>query len=129
MTAASFLEVLWAQGFTVSLVGNDRLAVSPASTLHDTQRELLRANKAAILSILSILQSTPEPPEPSEALPSPSNWPELHSAYMAHHWLCPECIGAGQGVQATRRCKAGTALWSDYQPPGHAGRDSKPHAA
>ena len=52
MTAASILEVLWAQGFTVSLVDNDRLAVSPASTLHDTQRELLRVNKAAIVALL-----------------------------------------------------------------------------
>ena len=52
MTAVSILEVLWAQGFTVSLADNDRLAVSPASTLHDTQRELLRANKAAIVTLL-----------------------------------------------------------------------------
>ena len=52
MTAVLILEVLWAQGFTVSLAGNDRLAVSPASTLHDTQRELLRANKAAIVTLL-----------------------------------------------------------------------------
>ena len=52
MTPAVILEVLWAQGFTVSLVDNDRLAVSPASTLHDTQRELLRANKAAIVAAL-----------------------------------------------------------------------------
>ncbi len=52
MTAASILELLWAQGFTVSLAGNDRLAVSPASTLHDSQRELLRANKAEILALL-----------------------------------------------------------------------------
>ena len=58
MTAASILEVLWAQGFTVSLVGNDRLAVSPASTLHDTQRELLRANKAAIVVLLRDAKTT-----------------------------------------------------------------------
>ena len=52
MTPAVILEVLWAQGFTVSLVDNDRLAVSPASTLDDTQRKLLRANKAAIVAAL-----------------------------------------------------------------------------
>lgn len=58
MTAASILEVLWAQGFTVSLVDNDRLAVSPASTLHDTQRELLRANKVEIVALLLYAKAT-----------------------------------------------------------------------
>lgn len=58
MTAASILEVLWAQGFTVSLMDNYRLAVSPASTLHDTQRELLRANKAAIVALLRGAKAT-----------------------------------------------------------------------
>ena len=58
MTAASILEVLWAQGFTVSLVDNDRLAVSPSSKLHDTQRELLRANKAEIVALLGDAKAT-----------------------------------------------------------------------
>ena len=58
MTAASILEVLWAQGFTVSLVDNDRLAVSPSSKLHDTQRALLRANKAEIVALLCDAKAT-----------------------------------------------------------------------
>ena len=58
MTAASILEQLWAQGFTVSLVDDDRLAVSPASTLHDSQRELLRANKAEIVALLCDARAT-----------------------------------------------------------------------
>lgn len=58
MTAASILEQLWAQGFTVSLVNDDRLAVSPASTLHDSQRELLRANKAEIVALLRDAKTT-----------------------------------------------------------------------
>ena len=58
MTAASILEVLWAQGFTVSLLDNDRLAVSPASTLHETQRQLLRANKAEIVALLRDAKTT-----------------------------------------------------------------------
>ena len=58
MTAASTLEVLWAQGFTVTLVGSDRLAVSPDSTLHETQRELLRANKAEIVALLIDAKTT-----------------------------------------------------------------------
>ena len=58
MTSASILEVLWAQGFSVTLVDNDRLAVSPASTLHDSQRELLRANKAAIVALLTDAKTT-----------------------------------------------------------------------
>ena len=58
MTAASILEVFWAQGFTVSLVDNDRLAVSPASTLQESQRELLRANKAEIVTLLRDAKTT-----------------------------------------------------------------------
>ncbi len=58
MTAASILEVLWAQGFSVSLVDNDRLAVSPSSKLHDTQRELVRANKAEIVALLRDAKAT-----------------------------------------------------------------------
>ena len=58
MPAASILEQLWAQGFTVSLVDNDRLAVSPASTLHESQRELLRANKTAIVALLRDAKAT-----------------------------------------------------------------------
>ena len=58
MTAASILEVLWAQGFTVSLVGNDRLAVSPASTLHHVHRELLLVHKAAIVALLIEAKAT-----------------------------------------------------------------------
>lgn len=58
MTAALILEVLWAQGFTVSLVDNERLAVSPSSKLHDTQRELLRANKAEIVALLRDAKAT-----------------------------------------------------------------------
>ena len=52
MTAASILEVLWAEGFTVSLVDNVHLSVRPSSKLHDTQRALLRANKAEIVALL-----------------------------------------------------------------------------
>ena len=58
MTAASILEVLSVQGFTVSLVDNDRLAVSPSSKLHDSQRELLRANKAEIVALLREAKAT-----------------------------------------------------------------------
>lgn len=57
MTPAAILEVLWAQGFTVNLVDGDRLAVSPASTLHDSQRALLRENKAAIVALLTESQA------------------------------------------------------------------------
>ena len=58
MTAESILEVLWAQGFTVSLAGNDRLAVSPASTLHHCHRELLLVHKAAIVTLLRDAKAT-----------------------------------------------------------------------
>ena len=58
MTAASILEVLWAQGFTVSLVDNVHLSVRPSSKLHDTQRELLRVNKAEIVALLRDAKAT-----------------------------------------------------------------------
>lgn len=51
-SAASILEVLWAQGFTVDLGENDVLLVRPARTLHESQRELLRANKPDIVEYL-----------------------------------------------------------------------------
>ena len=58
MAAKSILEVLWAQGFSISLTDNDQLAVSPASTLHESQRELLRANKVEIVALLRDAKAT-----------------------------------------------------------------------
>lgn len=52
MTPARILETLWGQGLTVTLGNGDRLVVSPASALRDSQRELLRANKAPIVVFL-----------------------------------------------------------------------------
>ncbi|MDR6535592.1 hypothetical protein [Variovorax soli] len=52
MNPAAILDFLWAQGFAVDLGQDDRLLVSPASTLHDSQREILRANKSAIVALL-----------------------------------------------------------------------------
>lgn len=56
----SILEVLWAQGFTVELRSDESLLVSPASTLHDSQRKLLRANKPAIVAYLKECQAEAE---------------------------------------------------------------------
>lgn len=53
MTPAAILDALRTQGFTVSLVDGIRLAVSPSSLLGNSQRELLRAHKAAIVQLLS----------------------------------------------------------------------------
>lgn len=53
----SILAVLWAQGFTVELGEGGSLLVSPASTLHDSQREILRANKQAIVRYLQQCQA------------------------------------------------------------------------
>lgn len=60
MQATEILSVLWAQGFTVSLADNGGLKVSPASTLHDTQRDLLRAHKAEIVELLASAHETTE---------------------------------------------------------------------
>ena len=53
----SILSVLWAQGFTVELGEGGRLLVSPASTLHDSQREVLQANKQEIVRYLEQCQA------------------------------------------------------------------------
>ena len=105
MTAESILEVLWAQGFTVSLVDNDHLAISPASTLKDTQRELLRANKAEIISLLLDAKATADP----------NAWRELATAYNHHHFKCSTCIAAGRSSRYGLRCGVGAALWNSYQ--------------
>lgn len=58
MTPASVLEQLRVRGFTVSLADNDRLAVSPASTLNHAYRELLLVHKTAIVTLLRDAKAT-----------------------------------------------------------------------
>lgn len=53
LNTASILNVLWAEGFTVELGVGGKLLVSPSSTLTNHHRELLRANKAAIVALLA----------------------------------------------------------------------------
>lgn len=52
MSPASIIEVLWSEGFTVEIGEANTLFVGPSSRLHDRHRELLRANKPAILEYL-----------------------------------------------------------------------------
>lgn len=52
LDTGSILNVLWAEGFTVELGPGDKLLVGPASALSDHHREILRANKAAIVELL-----------------------------------------------------------------------------
>lgn len=52
MRPASILAALWADGITVELIHGDRLLISPASALTNAQRELLKANKPAVLTFL-----------------------------------------------------------------------------
>lgn len=58
MATASILGALRAQGFSVSLVGNDGLLITPSSTLGQARRELLRANKAEIVALLRDAKAT-----------------------------------------------------------------------
>lgn len=60
MRAAEILNVLWAQGFTVTLSDNGGLKVSPSSTLHDTQRGLVRAHRSEIIGLLTSAHETTE---------------------------------------------------------------------
>ena len=96
MTAASILEVLWAQGFTVSLVGNDSLAVSPSSTLHESQRELLRANKAAIVALLRDAKATTDALVKA-AMRACDHW---HDSLADHDLMRLECLATPEHLQA-----------------------------
>ncbi len=58
MQAAQVLNVLWGQGFTVTLADNGGLKVSPSSTLQDSQRELLREHRSEIVTLLIDAQAT-----------------------------------------------------------------------
>ncbi len=58
MTACKILTLLWGHGFHVSLTDDGGLKVSPSSTLHADLRELLRANKAEIVTLLSEAHDT-----------------------------------------------------------------------
>lgn len=52
MAPLAILDLLWAHGFKVGLVDNDRVSVSPSSTLPEDLRELLKANKSEIVQLL-----------------------------------------------------------------------------
>ncbi|MDM0077468.1 hypothetical protein QTH90_23885 [Variovorax sp. J2P1-59] len=52
MEAGSILELLRGLGFTVMLGAGDGLLVGPASALRENERQLLRANKAEIVTFL-----------------------------------------------------------------------------
>ncbi len=56
----SILHALWAQGLTVELGEGGRLLVSPASSLQDDQRAILRANKPEIVRFLEDCQAQAE---------------------------------------------------------------------
>lgn len=40
-------------------------------------------------------------------------WRTVDRVYLAHHWGCPICIGAGQGRGL--RFGVGAALWTNYE--------------
>lgn len=45
--------------------------------------------------------------------PKPVDWKPLARSYHTHHFNCPICIAAGQGVG--KRCGTGLTLWTIYQ--------------
>lgn len=47
-----FIAALWGQGFEVNLGPDDSIVVTPGSRLHESQRDVLRANKPAIVAYL-----------------------------------------------------------------------------
>ncbi len=58
-------------------------------------------------------QEHPQQPElTAPAIPEPSAWKPLHTAYQAHAQQCPACKSAGRGYG--QRCTTGLSLWAIY---------------
>ena len=110
MSAAHVFDALHDAGLSVSLKSDGGLIVSPGSRLTPDLRELVKANKSALVDWLQAAN------DPAPELPAdPNAWRELATAYHLHHFKCVVCIAAGRGAGYGPRCGAGTALWVAYQ--------------
>lgn len=58
MEPFDILSALWAQGFSIALVEEDRLRISPASALTDIQRNTLRTAKPELVAYLQAARET-----------------------------------------------------------------------
>ena len=97
-------------GLGVSLAPGGKIVVAPGSRLTPDLRELVKANKSALVDWLQAANDpAPEPPA------DPKDWRELATAYHAHHFACSTCIAAGRGAQYGLRCGVGAALWNEYK--------------
>jgi hypothetical protein len=111
MTAAHVFDALHDAGLSVSLRSGGALVVSPGSRLTPDLRELVKANKAALVDWLEAAND----PASQEPTADPEAWRELAKAYHRHHFSCRFCIAAGRGAGYGPRCDAGAALWRAYQ--------------
>ncbi|MEB0058809.1 hypothetical protein [Variovorax sp. LG9.2] len=58
MEAFDILRTLWADGFSVALIDDDRLRISPSSALSDEQRSTLRRAKPELVAYLLAARET-----------------------------------------------------------------------
>lgn len=104
MTAASILNAigtLHAAGLRLAEVRTNVLGVVPKSLITGELRDLIRANKDALIGWLH-----------DEAANDPTDSHSRAMTYGQHHFSCPPCIAGGQGYG--RRCGIGAYLWARY---------------
>jgi len=100
MNALSFMEILKNDGVNLSVVGENRLVVTPASRLTDSHRVMLKAHKAAILSALA------NPPMAVEDAATVAYVPLAPSAFPTTCKSC-ESFQLQTGHPSAGRCLAG----------------------
>lgn len=114
MIAGDLIRQAQASGIELRRVGGKVKAIGPRDAIA-ALIEPLRQHREALTHALQfelqeVLPATP----PADATPEPTGWHALDAAYLAHHFNCPTCIGAGRGSRYGQRCGAGMALWRAY---------------
>lgn len=126
--AGEVLTTLAEAGIQLTLVGQDRIKVQPASRLTQLLRATIRDYKSTLVSYLKSTvtydldaaehdQSTTN--SPTRNVSRHSNWlrhdrlARLHTKSLLHHWGCKRCCAAGLGYG--KRCKVGLDLWVAYE--------------
>lgn len=113
MSAQALIRQAQASGVALRLVGGKVKAIGPREAVARLL-EPLREHRAALADALQAEPVEALPNAPTDAVPEPTHWHALDAAYLAHHFNCPTCIGAGRGSRYGLRCGTGAALWRAY---------------
>ena len=121
-TQRQVISTLLDGGFTIELLPDSGLKVTPASRLTPNWRDFIRRNKAVLVDCLTqeaandswnVYIPPGTSPETVTKFRRASLALDASQRYYDHHFKCPVCIAAGQGYGL--RCGVGTALWSRSQ--------------